>query len=80
MHSWVARLIDYVTSAAKRGKALAHRSVKQRLGYVLRQRTDHEPAHLEIALWRSEHGARSPEIFVGAWLQRPEGRVLPDLE
>jgi hypothetical protein len=80
MHSWMARLIDDVTSTVKCGKPFARGSVKNRFGYAFRQRTDYEPAHLEIALSGSEHRARGPEIFVGAWRQSPDGRVLPDLE
>jgi hypothetical protein len=61
-------------------KPFAHRSVKQGLGYALRQRTDYEPAYLEIALSGSERRAGGSEIFVGARRQRAEGCVLPDLE
>ena len=80
MHPRVARLIDDVTSAVKFGKPFAHGSVKHRLGNALGQRTDYEPAHLEITLSGSEHRAPSPKIFVGARCQRPEGGVLPNLE
>ena len=62
MHSWMARLIDDVTSTVECGKPFAHRSVKNRLGYAFRQRTDYEPAHLEIALSGSKHRARGPAI------------------
>ena len=80
MHSRVARLIDDVTSAANFGKPFAHGSVKRGLGYALRQGTNYEPSHLEIALSGSEHRERGPEIFVGARLQSPEGCILPDFE
>jgi len=80
MHSRVARLIDDVTSAANFGKPFAHGSVKRGLGYALRQGTNYEPSHLEIALSGSEHRARGPEIFVGARRQSPEGCILPDFE
>ena len=62
MHCWVARLIDNVTSAVKCGKPFAHGSVKSRFGCAFRQRTDYEPAHLEIALSGSKHRARGPAI------------------
>src|ERR1700730_15882142 len=80
MHPRVARLIDDVTSAVKFGKTFAHGRVKHRLGNAVGQRTDYEPAHLEITLSGSEHRARSPKIFVGARCQRSESGVLPNLE
>jgi hypothetical protein len=57
-----------------------HGAQKRGLGYALRQGTNYEPSHLEIALSGSEHRARGPEIFVGARRQSPEGCILPDFE
>ena len=77
---WMARLVDDVTSTVKCGKPFAHGGVEDRFGYAFRQRTDREPAHLEIALSWSEYRASGAEIFVGARRQSPGGCVLPDLE
>ena len=38
MHSWMARLVDDVTSTVKCGKPFAHGGVKNRFGYAFRQK------------------------------------------
>jgi hypothetical protein len=70
MHSWVQRLIHDVTRAVKFGKPFAHGRIGLRLGYAIRLGMDYEPAHLKIALSRSEHRARGPEIFLSARRRR----------
>jgi hypothetical protein len=64
MHSWMARLIDDVTSTVKCGKPFAHGSVKNRFGYAFRQRTDYAPGNCPF-------GVRAP----GAWSRDLRGRL-----